>query len=246
MWAQKGAGQQTSGQYSWHDVRGYYHQALVSTDPGSRNMHFWQTFEGLGRLMHLVQDSSVPEHVRSDSHVNPMAHNYEKMTRKLVDTDEFRTWLSNTSRYTYDDSLSQFPPGVSGLAPIPIARMVDTDRYSGANPEETVNQPIGIAEYTNANFFSKDTIFKGFEHPARSSFSLPEYLDRPIRGIRPGGEEGISEENGRGATRLPALRLPGRRRSSACGPGLFAGRRSLPGLCRQAHPAGASYSAGLL
>ena len=98
MWAQKSAGQQTSGRYSWHDVRWYYHQALVSTDPGTRNVHFWKAFEGLGRLMHLVQDASVPEHVRSDSHINPFSYNYEKYLRDKRYMTYIDSWLSSTDK----------------------------------------------------------------------------------------------------------------------------------------------------
>ncbi|MCE5273566.1 MAG: hypothetical protein LLG43_00345, partial [Deltaproteobacteria bacterium] len=50
-------------------------------------------------------------------------------------------------------------------APIPIARIVDTDRYVGTNPSITMGQPIGLAEYANDNFFSKDTIFKTDAYP---------------------------------------------------------------------------------
>jgi len=179
VWAQKPAGEQNDGDFSWHDVRGYYYQALVSTDPGARESYFWQTFEGLGRLMHLVQDATVPEHVRDDSHMNPFSHHYEVFMLDERNNPYIDLWLQMNSRYTYDDYLSQLPPKNSGLAPIPIARMVDTDQYTGSNPEDTVDQPIGISEYTNANFFSKDTIFKDFAHPSRDSFSETEYLGRP-------------------------------------------------------------------
>ena len=179
VWAQRPTGDQNDGCYSWHDTRRYYYQALVSTDPGDRESCFWQTFEGLGRLMHLVQDATVPEHVRLDSHMNPFEYHYEVFMLDERNKPYIDLWLKMNDRYTYNDSISQLPPEDSGLAPIPIARMVDTDRYDGVNPEDTVNQPTGISEYTNANFFSKDTIFKDFVHPARENFSAPEYLGRP-------------------------------------------------------------------
>lgn len=181
VWAQRPAGEQNDGCYSWQDTRNYYFQALVSTDPLERESYFWQTFEGLGRLMHLIQDATVPEHVRSDSHMDPLNldYNYEKYLKKSENRRQLMDSLKLSQMYTYDDSLSQLPPENSGLAPLPIARLVDTDRYNGSNPEDTVDQPIGISEYTNANFFSKDTIFKDFPRPAREDFSAPEYLGRP-------------------------------------------------------------------
>ena len=131
LWAQRPVGAQNDGSYSWHDVRSYYYQALVSTEPRARDSYFWLTFEGLGRLMHLVQDATVPEHVRSDSHMNIFQFHYEKFIAKESNIEILERSLSLIDRYTYDDSLSQLPPEASGLAPIPIARMVDTDRYNG-------------------------------------------------------------------------------------------------------------------
>jgi hypothetical protein len=43
------------------------------------------------------------------------------------------------------------------LAPIPIARIIDTEKLKAGIPSEGLD--IGIAEYSNANFFSDRTIF---------------------------------------------------------------------------------------
>src|SRR3990170_360592 len=63
--------QSPGGYYSWADVRSYYFQALTSTDKDARSNNFAQTFRGIGQLMHLVQDMSVPEHTRNDGHYIP-------------------------------------------------------------------------------------------------------------------------------------------------------------------------------
>ena len=61
--------QSPGGYYSWADARNYYYLALTSYDKTARESHFADTFRGLGQLMHLVQDMSVPEHARDDGHV---------------------------------------------------------------------------------------------------------------------------------------------------------------------------------
>jgi hypothetical protein len=43
----------------------------------------------------------------------------------------------------------------SGLA---IANIFDSNQYNGANPDLTAGNNVGLSEYTNANFFSDDTI----------------------------------------------------------------------------------------
>ena len=69
------------------------------------------------------------------------------------------------------------------LAPVATARLIDTDRYLGGNPAVTTGALIGLAEYTNANFFSEDRIFtenevdplKRFPYPNRSSVTERDF-----------------------------------------------------------------------
>ncbi len=61
------------------------------------------------------------------------------------------------------------------LAPVPIARIVDSDRYDGENPAVTTTMPVGLSEYSNANFLSGDTIFNSYSYPAKSSVEIVEY-----------------------------------------------------------------------
>src|SRR5262249_27669346 len=51
-------------------------------------------------------------------------------------------------------------------APSPVSGLIDTGQYDGSNPEVTATPPdgrpaIGLAEFSNANFFSNDTLFAG-------------------------------------------------------------------------------------
>ena len=161
LWAQLPNETQSWGDYRWQDVRSYYYAALTSADPDERALNFIRTFNGLGRLMHLIQDASVPEHVKNDFH---MLYSYEKFVEKYRESsdevirDIYLGWISKNTRYTYNEALLNLAP--NPLAPIPIARIVDSDKYTGSNPEVTVEEVIGLSEYTNANFFSRDTIFK--------------------------------------------------------------------------------------
>lgn len=69
------------------------------------------------------------------------------------------------------------------------ARLIDTDRYLGGNPAVTAGALIGLAEYTNANFFSEDRIFtendadalKRFPYPNRTSVTEQDF-DVNVRG----------------------------------------------------------------
>ncbi len=143
-WAQKPiASQSPGGYYSWKDVRNYYHQALTATDKDSRDFYFAETFRGLGQLMHLMQDSSVPAHTRDDVH---LWFHYEKWVNKNIRGLQITPII-------FDRSI--FHQSGSGH---PIANIFDTNQYTGDNPEVTIRSNIGLTEYTNANFFSEDTI----------------------------------------------------------------------------------------
>ncbi|MBI4824338.1 MAG: hypothetical protein HY805_08955 [Nitrospirae bacterium] len=172
LWAQKPLGTQgPGGHYSWHDVRDYFYKALTSTDKNTREKNFAKTFRGIGQLMHLIQDASVPAHTRDDAHI---IYNYEKWVEelRLKEPSTFNTWLSNATGY--DKSILRFPQ--HSLAPVPIAKLMDTDRYyMGTNPDITASSAIGISEYSNANFFSEGTIFADFPFPSWNSVEIANY-----------------------------------------------------------------------
>ena len=160
IWAQLPKGvQYPGGYYSWQDTRDHFYNAFTSRDKKERERKFAEMFRGLGQVMHLIQDSSVPEHVRDDGHY--FFYNYEKWVRDNVGV---------FSQY----NPSYFNPSAAGninpLAPVPIGNLFDTNQYSGGNPATTLQSNIGLSEYTSANFFSSGTIFKaGFPYPAWSS-----------------------------------------------------------------------------
>ena len=143
IWAQN-TNQSPGGRWSWQDAREYYYLALTSATKEERDQNFADMFRALGQVMHLIEDSSVPLHSRDDGHV---LYNYEKWV-KGADLDSF---LANPLFFN-EDILNE-PP--NSLAPIPIARIVDTDIYDGTNPGVGVGSMIGLSEYANMNFLSK-------------------------------------------------------------------------------------------
>ncbi len=166
LWAQKAARTQNGGYYSWHDVRDYYYQALTATDNGGRLGDFSKTFRGVGQLMHLVQDMAVPAHTRNDGHV---WRNYEtRVDEKRTDDPNWIKGLLPTGRlnaYPFDELNKQ---SEFAEAPVPISRLFDINIYDGSNPLDTLASNIGLAEFTNANFLSADTVYASADlpHPA--------------------------------------------------------------------------------
>lgn len=194
IWAQDGNYQSSfpEGDWSWKKVREYYYIALtgrnhsgteVALAKEDRDAYFAQTFRGLGHQMHLIEDIAQPDHVRNDSHIVDSL-----FERNLYGSYYLEAWASKNP--TVINSLAANPvlPSVSfdtvhdGL--VPITQLIDTDQYDGSSPSTSLSQ--GLAEYTNANYFSDDTIFAAeiysagdehyFPYPKRSSTDLDAYI----------------------------------------------------------------------
>src|SRR6185312_15697017 len=93
---------------------------------------------------------------------------------RLGEASTFASWRDGAP-----DTLGAPDPGWQSLdgnplAPIAIARLVDADRYTGANPGVTTGALIGLSEYTNANFFSEDRIFTENDANPQSRFPFPK------------------------------------------------------------------------
>lgn len=158
QWSQEPIGMQSpGGYYSWHDVRNYFYKALTSESKTDREKNFADTFRGVGQLMHLVEDLSVPEHTRDDGHY---VKAYEAWVGGNVNIS------SITPKFFDSTSLGNSNP----LASVPVANLFDTNQYNGTNPDIiysiTLQGNIGLSEYTNANFLSPDTMFSAdFPYP---------------------------------------------------------------------------------
>ncbi len=161
----------------WPSARRYYEQALTAGAPTDREQWFAETFRTLGNAVHLIQDASVPAHTRDDAHivVGPDKDPYERWAeyaRLGEETDIcstgglhcFFAFLNQSPDYPAEELLTA--PYANSLAPVPIARLIDSDTYTGALvPSLLTGFNIGLAEYSNANFVSADTIFTDFPLP---------------------------------------------------------------------------------
>lgn len=186
LWAQNPM-QIRGGYWSWQDARNYYYLALTSRYKWDRDRHFADTFRAVGQQMHLIHDAAVPEHARNDLHIFPA---YEARVEKFMTKRKYRTfWISNLrNATTFDESILSLPS--NSLAPIPIARIVDTDKYNGKNPDVTNSTAIGLAEYTNANFLSWDTMYTSenpnnirhyFPYPKRENAEWSDKTDKTFK-----------------------------------------------------------------
>jgi hypothetical protein len=200
----------TGGFWSWRDARRLYYRALTEPGASNREILWADVFRALGQIMHLVVDASVPEHTRNDPH--PLGG--------LTSTSSYEYWVSSqhptpeltalfVTRFLaspigfVSDILQRPVPSSEHLARVPVARLIDADRYDGGNPGVTANPvdpraPVsaGLAEIANANFYSENRFHGTYPSPTengliRVNLETPagrvrRYFSRPAgRGLLP-------------------------------------------------------------
>lgn len=180
-WAHDNEKQDTAveGNWTWGKTKTFYYKALTSRTDAERQSYFAQTFKGLGHQMHLLQDMAVSAHVRNDGHPEESIQ-YEMIKRGLPVGDlYFENWAKK-----YPDKISAFAanpvfPSIdlteNPYNLTPIAQFYDSEQYTaGAYPDTSPSW--GIAEYTNANFVSYDTIFTDYLSATdKHYFPYPSY-----------------------------------------------------------------------
>jgi hypothetical protein len=156
--------------WSWPIARTRFLDFLTQPNPADRERALADTARALGQMMHLIQDATVPAHVRNDPHV--VFDGYEARM------EEMRANQDPAIRARFQSLLSLpsvFPsPTIYTLtddpAPVPIARLLDSDTFSGNDiATYTTGGQIGVAEYTNGGYVSDDTIFLDFAFPRPES-----------------------------------------------------------------------------
>lgn len=140
----------------WEKAKSLYYHAVTATTKAEREDYFAQTFSALGQVMHLLQDMSVPAHVRNDfqSHLvfTGLCVN-DQCSGNPTDwfANPFEHYVQSHSQLISDAVSSQPLAGRSWLADF-----WDTEQYNGSNPSSMTT--LGLAEITNANYFSDNTI----------------------------------------------------------------------------------------
>jgi hypothetical protein len=164
LWAQDSVEQDKfdEGDMSWQKVKEYYLNALISDTEEKRHLNFGLMFKGLGHQIHLVQDMSNPEHTRNDNHPAYTIERWAEHHANDIIEEFCKTPLfPNVDLKTFVEDSS------TGKSLFPIARLTDADVYVPENPVPSATLQQGLAEYSNANFFSDDTIFTiDFPYPS--------------------------------------------------------------------------------
>jgi hypothetical protein len=151
----------TQNTWSWQNARQSQTNGLMSPSLASRNLYLGQAYRALGQVAHLLQDTSQPQHVRDEQHVDrkiiadrPWLSAFEKYGKDHVAylnyTATLLDWKTagftklkdfwNRGFYTWDRS-TQPPPNAQPL-------------INNEDPTQPTNK-LGLAEFTNGNFIGQ-------------------------------------------------------------------------------------------
>jgi hypothetical protein len=177
----------TTGDWSWGNAKESYYiyltgknleDELLADTEAEKSAYLADCFRSLGQVMHLLQDTSVPLHTRNDVHIFPLGKmkdykifwNYETYTLKNKD------YLDYTSQPPDQSVFNAYnpEPGYAGISP--VSGLFDMNKYVATNPAVTLQSDIGLAEYSNANFLSDDTMFVS-EFPYPNTADCIIYID---------------------------------------------------------------------
>lgn len=166
-WAQR-----NGNDHSWAEARRFLRAAIVAHDPLDRRRAYREAFYSLGRIMHLVQDLASPAHARDDVHLcldevidgvyceHPLDHEGTFTTTSVAMIKSMFPASLVEAR-----ELLRFDPWL-GLDE-PIANLWDTQTLQPSFLCSALPSLVGLAEFTNAAFFSDDTV----------DFAFPDDLD---------------------------------------------------------------------
>lgn len=212
--APNGIKEETGNQWDWDHAREHYYIFLTGKDfqgnqvAGTENekmSNLGWCFQALGQTLHLIQDMAVPAHVRNDfkSHLDWTGITSEAVfsPTKLV-LEKFE--------YFVEHNITELIGGSEGgdLTDKTLTKFWDTNNYTGDNPSiSLVPQSIGLAEYTNINFVSRNTLFAEdflndddssndvhyHPYPRESSTNVQEYIDGNMLPKTVIGEDGVPD-----------------------------------------------------
>ncbi len=148
-WFDFGKNVDTSNIWSWQNARGYEWLGLTATNQSDRQTNLLAMFRAVGQVMHLLEDTSQPQHVRNEQHLDQFT--------KRINTP----WRSPIEDYGHDN-VNELNYGDGsmldwrGAGFTKLEDFWDRQLYNGhaaaLNNAEDGGAQLGLAEWCNGNF----------------------------------------------------------------------------------------------
>jgi hypothetical protein len=156
----------------------YFLYQNINMNEEDRNQYFAWMLQALGHTLHLIQDASVPAHTRNDSH--GLLEPYDYWTNNKVDDLEKREVFLGAG----SDPWGYW--GQNQGIKVPNVYF-DTDKLQDAETPPITGLNQGIAEYSQANFLSEDTILDDGQSETINTLRHPVLVGDQCRHRNPPG-----------------------------------------------------------
>ena len=156
--------------WSWPQARAFEYAALTSPSKSDRERYFGFMFRAVGQVLHLLEDTSQPEHVRNTEHLSwfPPLHSY----LEEYGSANFPEIFKNPEAY-YRANVLPYPSLQDGLKSLWDRNVLS----SGLSATGTSDSSLGLAEFTNKNYLGIRSLYAevpslgGIHHYAHPSLS---------------------------------------------------------------------------
>ncbi|MDB6110874.1 MAG: hypothetical protein JWR69_2624, partial [Pedosphaera sp.] len=154
----------SSNVWSWPNARGYEWLGLTSINASTRSANLDHMFRAVGQVMHLLQDTSQPQHVRNEQHLDYLF--YAVNSPYHSDIEDYGEAHSQSLNYAH--GMLDW----KGIGFTKLRDFWDRNVYNTTNTQAQNSQvlntdaaggtQLGLAEFCNANFLGERALYKEF------------------------------------------------------------------------------------
>ncbi len=155
-WILEDQGQKFFQDFSYRDANGYLRLALTSETKEEQQENWGLLFESLGHVIHHVQDMAQPQHVRNDPHY---VSRFSSVNSLVGDV----SLHENCTEAAIVNPASLLGCGTPlAVSTYPRVALRKARDFWTAEPSRygVIGRGVGLADFTNNNFISKDTNFQ--------------------------------------------------------------------------------------
>ncbi|HEX3856076.1 MAG TPA: DUF642 domain-containing protein [Verrucomicrobiae bacterium] len=142
----------TSNIWSWPNARGYEWLGLTATNQIQRQTNLDNMFRAVGQVMHLLEDTTQPQHVRNEQHLDSLG--------KIAWESPIEDWgNANVANLNYGDGsmLDWRGAGFTKLEDFWDRHLYNGSSSAALNADNNENpngglNTLGLAEWCNGNF----------------------------------------------------------------------------------------------
>jgi hypothetical protein len=147
----------TLNQWSWQNARGYEWIGLSASNQNVRTVNLAYMFRAVGQVMHLLEDTSQPQHVRNEQHYDVWPTGGNTPWRSFIeDYGE-----SNVATLNYQHAVLDW----RGDGFVKLQDFWDRHLYNGSGTPLAADvsggaNTLGLAEWCNGNFLGQRHLYR--------------------------------------------------------------------------------------